>query len=32
MNSIQKVTEPPVTAEDGREVLRVWEKITSQMV
>ena len=32
MESIQNGTEPPVTAEDGREVLRVWEKITSQMV
>ena len=31
MESIQNGTEPPVTAEDGREVLRVWEKITSQM-
>ena len=30
--SIQNSTEPPVTAEDGREVLRIWEKITSQMV
>ncbi len=32
IESIQDGTEPPVTAEDGREVLRVWEKITSQMV
>jgi len=32
MESIQNGTEPPVTAEDGREVLRVLEKITSQMV
>jgi predicted dehydrogenase len=32
MQSIQNGTEPPVTAEDGREVLRIWEKITSQMV
>jgi len=32
MESIQSGTEPPVTAQDGREVLAVWEKITSQMV
>ncbi len=32
MESIRNGTEPPVTAEDGREVLRIWEKITSQMV
>lgn len=32
VESIQHGTEPPVTAEDGREVLRVWEKITSKMV
>ena len=31
MESIQNDTEPPVSAEDGREVLRVWEKITSQI-
>jgi len=32
MESIQNGTEPPVTAKDGREVLRVWEKIVNQMV
>ena len=31
IDSIQNSTEPPVTAEDGREVLRIWEKITSQI-
>jgi len=31
MESVENGTDPPVTAEDGREVLRVWEKITSQM-
>jgi UDP-N-acetylglucosamine 3-dehydrogenase len=32
MESIRDDTEPPVSGEDGREVLRVWEKITGQML
>ncbi len=32
IESMQNGTEPPVTAEDGRQTLRLLEKITSQMV
>ena len=31
IQTIQNGTKPPITAEDGREVLRIWERITSQM-
>lgn len=31
IESVRNGSEPPVTAEDGREVVRLWERITGQM-